>query len=84
MAKLGTWRWYVGSDTDDDEMCDSGTRDQAIKDGRFMMGGQPFYIVEARMRVADEAAMAAGNLDTARFAETRNGQWIEPEIEKPT
>lgn len=77
MAELGDWRWYVGSDTDDDEMMDSGTRDQAIADGRRQFEkGHSFYIVEARMRVADEKAMGSGRRDTAPFAETRNGEWI--------
>jgi hypothetical protein len=76
MAKLGNWRWYCGSDSDDDEMLDSGTREKAIEDGARNFGPDAFYIVEARMRIADENAMAAGRLDAAPFAETRNGEWI--------
>lgn len=78
MAKLGDWRWYMGGDTDDDEMMDCGTREQAISDGeRAYRKGESFYIVEARMRVSDENAMAAGRAETAPFAETRNGEWIK-------
>jgi hypothetical protein len=78
MAKLGDWRWYCGSDTDDDEMMDCGTREQAISDGRRQYAkGESFYIIEARMREADEKAMARGRIDTAPFAETRNGEWIK-------
>ena len=76
-AKFGKWRWYSGSDTDDDEMCEGGTREDAIAQGRREFGpGSSFYIVEARMRVSDEKAMGAGRSDTAPFAETRNGEWI--------
>lgn len=76
MAKLGDWRWYCGADSDDDEMMDSGTKEQAIKDGQRNYGPGPFYIVEARMRVADEKAMERGERESAPFAETRNGEWI--------
>lgn len=78
MGKLGKWRWYMGVDTDDDEMMDCGTRDAAIADGRRQFEkGQSFYIVEARMLVSDEKAMARGISETAPFAETRNGEWIK-------
>ncbi|MEH6722979.1 MAG: hypothetical protein V7686_05595 [Qipengyuania sp.] len=77
-AKLGNWRWYVGSDETDDEMMDSGTREQAIADGkRAYSAGESFYVVEARMRLSDERAMERGTLDTAPFEESRNGQWIK-------
>lgn len=75
MARLGDWRWYCGSDVDDDEMADCGSRGDAIDYGRQNLDGQ-FYIVEARMRVADEDAMASGARDSAPFAESRNGEWI--------
>jgi hypothetical protein len=80
MAKLGEWFWYVGSDESDDEMMQSGkSRDGAIADGRHWFGArETFYIVEARMRVSDEAAIASRKRDAAPFAETRNGEWIEP------
>ena len=78
-AKLGEWRWYLGSSEDDDEMMDCGTRESAISDGQGQSeGGEAFYIVEARMRVADEKAMARGDIDTAPFVETRDGEWIKP------
>lgn len=77
MAKLGDWRWYIGSDERDDEMMDCGSKTAAIEQGRAEYSlGQSFYIVEARMRLSDEVAMAAGRKDTAPFAETRNGEWI--------
>lgn len=78
MAQLGEWRWYVGQDETDDEMMDSGTREQAILDGqREYRVGETFYIVEARMRLSDERAMERGTMDTAPFAETRNGEFIK-------
>lgn len=76
-AKLGDWRWYVGWDDCDTEMMESGSREQAILDGqRNYDVGETFYIVEARMRLSDERAMANGARDTAPFAETRNGEFI--------
>lgn len=78
MAKLGEWRWYMGHDDNDDEMMDCGSREAAVADGRRQYAkGQPFYIVEARMRIRDEDAMASGRTDTAPFAETRNAEWIK-------
>jgi hypothetical protein len=77
MPKLGKWRWYCGMHDDDDEMAECGTRDDAIRFGlRENRPGDSFWIVEARMRVADEKAMADGRADTAPFAESRNGKWI--------
>jgi len=82
-AKLGDWRWYVGCDDSDDEMIGSGTREQAIRDGKDNYGiGETFYIVEARMRLTDEEAMAAGRRDTAPFAETRSGEFITHRAEE--
>lgn len=78
MTKLGSWRWYVGSDDDDDEMLDSGTLEQALIDGAREYG-PTFYLVEARMSVAHEDAMGVGERDTAPFAETRNGRWVGPQ-----
>lgn len=76
-AALGDWRWYLGCDEDDDEMGDYGPRSSAIEAGlQEYRPGQCFWIVEARMRLADERAMGAGKIDTAPFAETRNGTWI--------
>ena len=76
-VKLGDWRWYLGTDEQDDEMMDCGTREHAIADGRRQFKkGQPFYIVEARMRVSDEKAMERGEADSALFEESRNGEWI--------
>ncbi len=77
MIALGEWIWYVGSDECDDEMMQSGSRDQAILDGqRQYRVGETFYIVEAQMRLSDERAMERGKIDTAPFAETRNGEFI--------
>lgn len=79
MAKLGEWRWYCGTSEDDDEMADCGTRADAIAFGlaEHRMGGpRLFWIVEARMTIADEKAMGDGKRDTAPFADTRNGQWV--------
>ena len=74
---LGDWRWYYGSSDDDDEMCDCGTRENAIRDGlREYRRGETFWLVEARMTIADEEAMGRGELDSAPFAETRNGVWV--------
>jgi hypothetical protein len=76
-AKLGGWRWYVGCDVDDGEMLDCGSREQALKDGRRIYSkGESFYLVEARMRIADEKAMESGRLETAQFEESRNGEWV--------
>lgn len=76
--QLGKWLWYVGSDESDDEMMQSCTREQAIRDGRDQYTiGESFYIVEARMLASDELKMALGVIETAPFAETRNGEWIE-------
>lgn len=77
-AKLGDWFWYVGVDEQDSEMIQAGrNRSDAIDEGvRHFPDTQDFYIIEARMRVSDENAMAAGRLDCAPFEETRNGQWI--------
>jgi hypothetical protein len=77
MSELGDWRWYFGSDDDDDEMCEVRTRDAAITDGlRDYAPGDAFYVVEGRMKIADEDAMAAGEMDSAPFAETRGGFWV--------
>lgn len=77
MTKLGTWRWYCGVEEGDDEMADCGTREDAIAFGlRENSPGDSFWIVEARMRVADEDAMGAGKIDCAPFADTRNGVFI--------
>lgn len=75
--KMGEWRWFVGHDEFDEEMLDSGTREQAILDGTRHYGPR-FYIVEARMFISDEAAMERGKKESARFAESRNGEWIKP------
>ena len=75
--KLGEWRWFMGVDETDDEMMDCGTREQAIKDGqRQYEVGETFYIVEARFLQSNEQAMDDGAIDTAPFAETRNGEFI--------
>jgi len=77
-TKLGAWRWYVGMDEQDDQMMDSGTREKALADGRQMVSaGQPFYIVEARMFVADEEEMSNGERESSPFAQIRNGEWID-------
>ncbi len=78
MSKFGKWNWYCGSDAEDDEMCECHSREDAIKHGRFAMAGDDFYIVEARMLSKHEREMGDGKRDTAPFAETRNGEWIEP------
>lgn len=79
--KLGDWLWYVGASEADDEMMQSGSREQAIRDGQQNYHlGQRFYIVEARMRCSDERALESGRIDTAPFAETRNGEWISNRI----
>lgn len=76
-AKLGKWRWYCGTDESDDEMAECGSRDDAIRYGlRENYIGDSFWIVEARMRAADEKAMGDGKFDTAPFAESRNGEWV--------
>ncbi|NYT42302.1 hypothetical protein HZY97_16135 [Sphingomonas sp. R-74633] len=74
---LGEWGWYLGVDVDDDEMGLEGTREAAIKAGlgQHEPGGC-FWIIEARMRLADEDAMGRGEADSAPFAESRNGAWI--------
>lgn len=77
-AKLGDWRWYVGCDDSDDEMMDCGTREAAIADGKRCYEDEAFYLIEARMRLSDERAMERGEIDTAPFAESRNGEWIKP------
>lgn len=77
MAQLGDWHWYCGIDEADDEMCECASRDEAIQHGcREFGNGEQFYIVEARMRFADERAMGAGRRDSATFALTRSGEWI--------
>lgn len=77
-SKLGEWRWYLGCDEHDDEMIDCGSREQAIKDGRRQYAkGEAFYIVEARMHLDDEQEMADGQRESAPFALTRNGEWID-------
>jgi len=77
-AKLGDWRWYVGCEEYDEEMMDSGTREAALADGKRVYQGDRFYLVEARFSMADERAMERGDIDTAPFAETRNGEWVKP------
>lgn len=76
-AAFGDWRWYLGTAEDDDEMGDYGTRDRAIEVGlREYKRGESFWIVEARMTIADEGAMGNGDADSAPFADSRNGVWI--------
>lgn len=73
----GKWRWYLGSDEHDDEMCQCDSRETAIAQGvREWPIGESFWIVEARMHLKDEAKLG-DTIDAAPFAETRNGCWIE-------
>lgn len=76
--RLGKWNWYVGCDENDDEMCECSLRDAAVAQGlREFPEGDPFFIIEARMRASDEAAMGRAERDTAPFAEKRNGEYID-------
>lgn len=75
---LGEWRWYVGHAEDDDEMMEVGGLGAAVAEAlRQAQPGAPAYIIEGRMFVDDEAAMGRGDKDTAPFAESRSGCWIE-------
>ena len=76
-SPTGEWRWYCGSQDNDDEMQDCGTRAAAIRLGcREYEQGESFYIVEARMKIMHESAMSKNALDAAPFAQTRNGEWV--------
>jgi hypothetical protein len=81
---LGEWRWYSGSDEDDDEMCECASKEEAIRHGLRDFAPDSFYIVEARMKLSDEIAMADGSRDTAPFAETRSGEFVSPAPPSPS